>query len=401
MIDKQRNHSPRWQPTTKLLVGLTGLILLAALSVRFQSVLGMLVLSAIISFVMAPLVGWLQRQARLSWTAATNISFLFLILFLLLISTAAGFAVVQQLQALIQTTQGVLSELPEQIEPLGPQLVEIGPWTLDLSEFDPSALLEQALSYVEPVFTRASALITGLATVALGTIARLLFILVVAYFLTLDNERFRRAWSTFAIPGYEADFDRLRSALARLWNSFLRGQLLVVAIVGILTWILMSVLGLRFSLGLGVLGGIAKFVPIVGPTIAGTIAALVALFQPTNWLGLNPIAHALIVALSVTLLDQSIDYLVVPRIFGSSLNLHPVIIIIGAIVGATLAGVLGLLLSAPSMATAILLGRYIIRKMFDQSPWDPPIDTLPEIPERSLSKLLKRTKRIVEEAREG
>jgi len=368
--------------------------------VRFQSVLGMLVLAAMISFLTTPLVGWLRRQARLSWTAATNISFLFLILSLLIVSTAAGLAVVQQLQALIQSTQGVLSDLPEQIEPIGPRLIEFGPWIVDLSDFDPSALLEQALSYIEPVFTRASALIGGLATVAIETIARLLFILVVAYFLTLDNERFRRAWSTFSIPGYEADFDRLRSALARLWHSFLRGQLLIVAIVGTLTWVLMSVLGLRFSLGLGVLAGIAKFVPIVGPTVAGIIAALVALFQPTNWLEFNPIVHALIVGASVTLLDQSIDYLVVPRIFGSSLNLHPVIVIIGAIVGATLAGILGLLLSAPAMATAILLGRYVFRKMVDQSPWDPPIDTLPEIPERSLSKLLKRTKRIVEEAKE-
>lgn len=400
MSKNQLSHSPPWQPTTKALVGVTILVIVAAISVRFQNVLGMLVVAAIITFLMTPLVGWLEKYARLTWTAATNISFLFLLLFLVVSSTAAGLAVVQQLQALIQSTQGVLSEIPEQIEPVGPRLLEIGPWTIDLSEFDPSALVEQALSYVEPVFARASSLIAGLATVAVETIARILFILVVAYFLTLDNVRFRRAWSTFSIPGYEADFDRLRIALARLWHSFLRGQLLVVAIVGTLTWILMSVLGLRFSLGLGVLAGIAKFVPIVGPTIAGTIAALVALFQPTNWLGIDPVAHMLLVGLSVILLDQSIDYLVVPRIFGSSLNLHPVIVIIGTIVGATLAGVLGLLLSAPAMATLILLGRYVFRKIFDQSPWDPPIDTLPEIPERSLSKLLRRTKRIVEEAKE-
>jgi hypothetical protein len=78
----------------------------------------------------------------------------------------------------------------------------------------------------------------------------------------------------------------------------------------------------------------------------------------------------------VTVLDQLIDYLIVPRIMGASLNLHPVLILLGLFLFASLAGVLGLLLSAPMMASIILLGRYTYRKMFDLSPWDPPIDTM-------------------------
>src|SRR3989304_7912980 len=62
---------------------------------------------------------------------------------------------------------------------------------------------------------------------------------------------------------------------------------------------------------------------------------------------------------------------------GSSLNLHPVIIIVGAIVGASLGGVIGLLLSAPATATLLLLSRYAYRKLVDLSPWDPPIDAAP------------------------
>jgi predicted PurR-regulated permease PerM len=103
----------------------------------------------------------------------------------------------------------------------------------------------------------------------------------------------------------------------------------------------------------------------------------VALFQPGNWYGLPPLTHAILVIVCVIVMDQSIDYLLIPRLMGHSLNLHPVIILVGAIVGASLAGVLGLLLSAPSMATLLLIGRYITRKLLDQSPWDPPIDSLP------------------------
>jgi predicted PurR-regulated permease PerM len=390
--DINKKDSPSWQPSTKAIVLATLLVLLGALIVRFQFVLGMLVLAIIISFLIVPLVNWIQRRARLSWVASTNIAFIFLILFVLTASTAVGLAIVQQLQALIETTQDVLADLPGQVDPLEEQLFQIGPWTIDIAEFDIGALLEQALSYVEPVFNRASSLITGLATVAVETIIRVLFVLVVAYFITLDNVRFRKMWSGFKIPGYEYDFDRLRSALGNLWNSFLRGQLLVVTVTGILTWILMSVLGLRFSLGLGVLGGIAKFVPIVGPTAAGALAAIVALFQPSNWFGLSPVAHVVVVVISVIILDQGIDYLVIPRIMGTRLNLHPVIVIIAALIGATLAGVLGLLLSAPATATLILVGRYIYRKLIDQSPWEPPIDMLREAKERSLLSIFRRKK---------
>jgi predicted PurR-regulated permease PerM len=315
---------------------------------------------------------------------------LFLILLILVASTALGLIVVQQLQSLFQATQRFLLDLSEHIESASNALVVIGPWSLDLSKFDLGTPFEELLTNIELVLGQASALIAGLASTAVETIIRIVFIIAVAYFLSLDNQRIRSSWGRLSIPGYETDIQRLRHALARLWDAFLRGQLVVVTITGILTWLLMSILGVRFSLGLGVIGGIAKFVPMVGPTTAGFLAAVVAILQPSNWFNLEPLAHALLVVLCVILLDQAIDYLIIPRIMGTSLNLNPVVIIVGALLGATLAGILGLMLSAPAMATLILLGKYIYRKMIDQSPWDPPIDELPEIRERALGRFLRR-----------
>jgi predicted PurR-regulated permease PerM len=382
--------SPPWSNTTKALIGLLGLVLFAVLLVRFKTIVTMFLLSLILSFLITPIIRWLHVRARFSWGVATNVSFLFLILLIIVVSTALGLVVVQQLQALFQATQNFLVDLSEQIENASNSLVVLGPWSLDLSQFDLGTPFEQALTYVELILGQASTLIAGLATTAVETIVRIVFIIAVAYFLSLDNQRIRSVWGRLSIPGYESDFQRLRRALSNLWNAFLRGQFVVVTITGLLTWMLMSILGVRFSLGLGVLGGIAKFIPMVGPTTAGALAAVVALFQPSNWFNLIPLAHALVVVFCVILLDQAIDYLIIPRIMGTSLNLHPVIIIVGALLGATLAGILGLLLSAPAMATLILLGKYLYRKMVDQSPWDPPIDELPEIRERALGRFLRR-----------
>jgi predicted PurR-regulated permease PerM len=127
--------------------------------------------------------------------------------------------------------------------------------------------------------------------------------------------------------------------------------------------------------------------------IAGGTAALVALFQPTNWLGLSPLAHALIVIIVQILVDQSLDLLVQPRVMGTTLNLHPVFLLVGAIVAASLAGMIGLLLSAPAIATMMLISRYIYRKMADLSPWDPAIDHFPDPPKTQRRSFWKRWRR--------
>lgn len=379
--------SPRWNSFTKAFIALTILVLFAGLLSRFHTVIPILVMAGIVAFLVVPAVRFLTRRLRLPWGLAANLCFLLLLAALIGISTATGFAVVQQIQALFLIIQRFLIELPALLDSISQTIYVFGPWQFDLSQFDLPAIAENLLATVQPILAQVSSVIASLATGAIESLASVVFTLALAYFIILDYPRIRSSILEVSIPGYKEDLHRLRVALLAIWNAFLRGQLLVVTSTALLTWMLMSALGLRFSLGLGVLGGVAKFIPIIGPTAAGFIAALVALFQPGNWYALSPFGHAILVVICVIILDQSIDYLIVPRIMGASLNLHPVIILLGLLIFASLAGVLGLLLSAPTMASLVLIGKYTYRKMFDLSPWDPPIDVLKETekrPERLL-----------------
>ncbi len=397
------NNSPGWSLLTKAFVGAIILLVIVGLLSRFHGVIPILITALILAFLEVPLVRLLNQKMRLSWGLAANISFLLVLVVIIGLSIWAGIAVVGQLQSLFQVLQTMLMGLPEQLANISTETFMIGPWQFDLSQLDLPALAENLLASVQPIFRQVSTLITSLASVAIESLASIFFTFAVAYFIIIDYPRIRSAIRDIRIPQYQEDLHRLRSALATIWNAFLRGQLLVVTTSGLLTWILMSTLGLRFSLGLGVLGGVAKFVPILGPFTAGLVAALVALFQPANWYGLTPFVHGLIVVVGVVVLDQLIDYLIVPRIMGASLNLHPVIILLGLLIGASLAGVLGLLLSAPMMASLILLGRYTFRKMFDLSPWDPPIDVLrePRTPPARLVHFLGRIRRIKSKDHDG
>ncbi len=402
-MKSKANISPRWSLLTKAFVGAIILLLIVGLLSRFHDVIPILITALILAFLEVPLVRLLHQSTRLTWGLAANICFLLVLVIILGLSVWAGIAAVSQLQSLFQVLQTMLMGLPEQLANISTEIVVIGPWHFDLSQLDLPTLAENLLASVQPIFGQVSTLIASLASVAIESLASVFFTFAVAYFIIIDYPHIRSAVRDIKIPQYQEDLHRLRSALATIWNAFLRGQLLVVTTSGFLTWILMSVLGLRFSLGLGVLGGIAKFVPILGPFTAGLIAALVALFQPANWYGLTPFAHGLLVVVCVVVLDQLIDYIIVPRIMGASLNLHPVFILFGLLIGASLAGVLGLLLSSPMMASMILLGRYTFRKMFDQSPWDPPIDVLrePRTPPARLVHLLDRFRRKKSKNKDG
>jgi predicted PurR-regulated permease PerM len=323
----------------------------------------------------------------------TFLVFFLLVLIFLGVSAATGFAMVRQLESLFFTMQEFLLDLPSDLAALGEQPLSIGPWELDLTEVDLSQLAEQALAYIQPLLSQASSLLSSLAGGAVEFVGGIIFVFAVAYFVIADYTRVEGRLSNLAIPGYEGDMRRILQALANIWHRFLRGQMVMVFLAGLSMWLAMSILGVNFSLGLGLLAALAKFVPIFGPLFAGAVAALVALFQPTNWLGVSPVTHALMVVIMQIVADQSLDYLVQPRVMGRSLNLHPAFILVGAIVAASVAGIIGLLLTAPAIATLMLLGRYIYRKMSDMSPWDPPIDTFPDTPRRDFRWLRKRLKR--------
>jgi len=370
--------SPRWSASGKLLVGLTGIVVAGALVVRFRALIQLLVIAAIVAFLLVPVVRVIHRRVRLSWRVATHFVFLLLILLMVIGFTATGLALAQEVQSLVQTVQNILLDLPGLLESVSGMVIVFGPLRVDLAQFDLPSLAEQAMVYVRPFLGEASGVVTSLAGGAIETVIRLVFIMAAAYFFTLDQPIFGDLWKRTALPGFQYDWTRLQAALDRIWAAFLRGQIVLGLVIAVVVTIGLSIIGVRNALVLGLVSGLLEFLPIVGPVVAGAIAALVAFFQGSNWWGLDPLVFTLVVIAFFIIIQQLENNLLVPRILGNALSMHPVVILVAAVIGATLAGILGILLSAPTMATLILLGRYVYRKVFDLPPWDPPIDGVPE-----------------------
>jgi predicted PurR-regulated permease PerM len=369
-LEKPQPNSPKWSSTLKMVIGLTVAGLVMAMLIYFRSIIGPLLIAFILVYLLHPLASFLNTHAKLSWRASTNIIYIFLLLILVITSTLSGLAAVQQIQSLIVVIERFVNDLPNQIDNISRQVIIIGPYTFDLSLFtDLGQLGDQVISTLQLLIGRAGTVVGTLASATASLIGWGLFILVISYFVLVDLGKVPNPQSLLNIPGYSYDINRMSQSIGRIWNAFLRGQLSIVIMVIISYTILLTILGVKYAFALAILAGVARFVPYIGPLITYIVMGLVTLFQGGNYFNLQQYVYtALVIALSI-LMDQVYDNLVVPRVMGKRLGVHPAAVLVVAIIAANLIGLIGLLLAAPVLATVNLVGRYTLHKMFDRDPW--------------------------------
>ena len=159
-------------------------------------------------------------------------------------------------------------------------------------------------------------------------------------------------------------FARINSVLGR----YVRGQVILIAIMATATSIGLSVLQVPFSLLLGFLTGVLETIPFVGPITAGTIAVLVALGHPAPF-GWTQVGYAGVVAVMYTVLRHVEDYFVIPLIIGRIVELHPVVVIFALLTGGAIGGLLGILVAVPVAASARIALQFVLAKLRDEDPY--------------------------------
>lgn len=365
--------SPIWSATTKLVIGLSFAALVAAILIYFRSFIGPLLLAFILTYLLHPLAARLSSAIHVSWRVSVNITFVLLLLIVLGLSTLTGLAVVNQIQSLINTIEEFLKDLPDLLKNLSGQVLRIGPFTFDLTQYsDISKVSTEVINLFQQYLGEAGSLVSKVAGGAVSIIGWFVFILVISYFLLVDAGRVPDVVQYIDMPGYASDLRRMGRELGRIWNSFFRGQIVIMLLIVAIYTIMLSILDVRYFFALAILAGLSRFVPYVGPWVSGLITALVTFFQASNHFHLQPWAYTLMVLVLCVVVDQIIDNLVAPRIIGLSLGLHPAAVLVVALISARLIGLVGLVLAAPVLATLKLISRYSLRKMVDQDPWPDP-----------------------------
>jgi len=381
--------SPDWSSTTKLVVALTIVAVAIAFVVRFRFIITPLLISLILAYLLYPIASLLQRRLMFSWNASVAAVYIVMVLLLLALLTLGGVGLVQQVQSVVTVVQDGITALPDLLQEFSGRVYQLGPFRLDFRALDLNETSRQVIGMLEPLLSSTGTILSSVAGSAGRFLGWTLFELLVSYFILSESGGLRGRILAVEVPGYSQDLARLGRELAKIWNAFLRGQIIIFVMAVVVYSILLTMLGIRYSLGLAFLAGLARFVPYVGPAINWVALVLVAYFQDFKLFGLMPLPYALLVLGLALLVDQIFDNIVSPRVLSQALKVHPAAVLIAALVAANLLGILGVVIAAPMLATLALLWQYTARKLLEIDPW-PEVEAPPPPPPAGRVRVLLR-----------
>jgi predicted PurR-regulated permease PerM len=370
MEDPSQTKSPDWGNTTKMVIGLTIVGVIALLMIEFRYLIALLLVAFILAYLFYPIAHWMNHLLKIPWRLAVTIIYVGFILIILALLAYGGFSISEQVSNLIRFFQNLISQIPTFLDNLSKQSYSIGPFHINFSSLNLTSITGNLTSLLQPTISRLGSLVTTFASGFVSTLVDIGFLLLISYFTLSESLGVRERVFNIQIPGYEQDINRLGRALNRIWNAFLRGQFLLVLATIAAYMIVLTLLGVHFSIGLAFLAGLARFIPYFGPAVLWITYFLVSLLQGTTVLGLSPIFYAVLVVGIGILVDTSLDYFFVPRLFSNVLKVHPAAVLVTILIAARWLGIIGIVLASPVLATVILFVRYAVQKMVDRDPWE-------------------------------
>lgn len=189
----------------------------------------------------------------------------------------------------------------------------------------------------------------GFASSLFGGVITFITVLVLSFYLLLDEDGVKKFVLSILPSGHK---DQIVLALHKVGSklgSWLRGQVLVCIIIGLLDAIILLIFGVPFWLTLAVFAAFVEFIPYVGPFVATAAAIFIALTKESFW-GFNSITVAIGVLVGYFVIQQIESHFLIPKVMEKSVGLSPVIVIIAILIGAELFGLAGIILSVPAAA---------------------------------------------------
>jgi predicted PurR-regulated permease PerM len=373
----------------KIIVAVVVLLLSVLVIWRFQSLIAPLVLASILAYLLNPLISLAVQRLNVGRGVAVLIVYGLLLLIAIGGGVALGYVAFDQASRLIELLPDNFEDaagiFQAQFSDLAQRTIAIGPYTVGLTNLPAGLsiqnLVQQLVDVLRPIFSGGGTLAAQVAQATISGISIGFLVLVLSIYIAKDTPKIWSSLSDLATqPGYRQDADRLLAEFSRIWDAYLRGQVILALVIGVIVSLMLSLLGVTSALGLGALSGILEFLPIVGPFVGTSAAVLVAFFQSETIWGLQSWQYALLIAALMGLIQALENNILVPRIVGDALDLHPLLVMISVLMGASLAGILGAILAAPVVATIKLLGSYAWRKMLDLPPFPEPLGGRPSSP---------------------
>ncbi len=356
-----------WFNKYRRLLGAAVLLALAALAVwRIRAVLLPFVLAVVLSYLFNPLVNLLVKKG---FARAPALLFIYL-MFILSVAVAVGLvipAVVFELNRLAEFVPEYFAQLQAMAYDFQARYSEVQL---------PQAVRQAIDDAVLTVQGKLLSLVSSAAQGVLGVFSAMFSLIlapVLSFYLLKDLDGMRAGFGRFLPARDRKGTLNLLSEIDHVVAGFVRGQLIVAAIVGTLVTVALFVLNIRFAVILGIVAGIAEVIPYFGPFIGAIPALAVAASTST--------VDAIKVLIALVAVQQLESQFISPRVIGKHVGLHPLAVIFALLVGFELFGVVGMIVAVPTAGIIrVLLDHWVAdRSAKEERGSDPVADEQPGV----------------------
>lgn len=332
MSDKQSDVSirPSW-----LVWALIGALVVFLYLVR--AILPPFLVGIALAYVLSPLATTIEQRWHLPRPAAVFVIYLAVIGPLVLALIFLGPRFIEETRLLILRSPVILGTLIEQA--FGP-----GPYDLFGTITTPRQIAFDLIGSLRESLGTPTAAI-HIATALVDFVLNAFLALIVSIYLLLDSARVNRVLFHFIPEDRRLEVVEVSEAIHRTLGRYLLGEMILVGIVAVASFLGLDLLfHLHYALPLAVATGFLEIIPFLGPVVAASIAASLALLQ-------GGVGLAIGIIVFYTIIRQVEDQVVMPVVVGRAVEIHPIIVIFAVLAGGTLFGVLGTLLAVPIAAS--------------------------------------------------
>ena len=376
-----------WSLTTRYYVLTIVLLLIGLLAWVTREIFSPLVIAGLISYVLNSIVNLFSERTRLGHRFAVNLVY-FVSLGLLIALPAV---LIPVLSSDIETLSQDLLAIGYRLQAFSAQPLVVGGFVVNLP-----ALLPQPAESISLFISTIPENILQIIEATSKNAVWFLVIVVTVYYLLMDWDRLRDWFIGLAPDVYQPEIRQVYQEIKSVWSAYIRGQLALMFIVGVIFTLVWLLIGLPGAVILGFLTGLFSLVPEIGPLVACTLAAIVALSEGSSFLPLSNGWFALLVIGLYLVLINFKNIWLRPRVMGRSVNLNEGLVFVAIIAAVIFSGVLGALIIVPVLASAIVVGRYLRARILNLDPFPPEQISLvseEEIPPtRATTVLWKRRK---------
>ncbi len=332
-----------------------------------KPVLQPIIIAAFVAYLINPAVNFLTRRTRLSHRWAVIIAFSISVL--LLVGAPASMTLfLDELQQVFRDIGVISNELTLWLgEPH-----TIAGYPLDLGQL--AARLDDFRTTFIP--TMAENALQLLEQTSMGALW-IIVTMVAVYYLLMEWPALHGRMILSFPSAYQPEMEELYHRVKAVWMNYLRGQLLLMLIVGVVFSLAWTIIGIPGALVLGIIAGFLTLIPDVGPFIAAVLAAAVALLEGSSWIQLPNLGVALIVVAVYLVLIGIKNFWLRPFIMGRSVHMPEALVFIFIILATVIWGILGALLVIPVVSSLMIIFDYLRRRVLNMSPFPEGVSTPP------------------------